>query len=175
MTAMTGTHHRLIECILLFDYSSLDEENMETRGKTRRWLNRQERLGYLQTKFKNWRWRIHGFKEMLRMSYEDKQLLNSIEQHSTPHQVNVGNNVITAPERLALTLRFVATGESFKSLSFQFCISNGTISYIVKKVCDAFIKIPSPVYLKHLLQQMNGIKLLVNLINNVILERRSAL
>ena len=53
MTAMTGTHHRLIECILLFDYSSLDEENMETRGKTRRWLNRQERIGYLQTKFKN--------------------------------------------------------------------------------------------------------------------------
>ena len=118
----------------------------------------------------------HGFKEMLRMSYEDfKQLLNNIEQHSTPHQVNVGNKVITAPERLALTLRFVATGESFKSLSFQFCISNGTISYIVKKVCDAFIKIPSPVYLKHLLQQMNGIKLLVNLINNVILQRRSAL
>lgn len=118
----------------------------------------------------------HGFKEILRMSYEDfKQLLNNIEQHSTPHQVNVGNKVITAPERLALTLRFVATGESFKSLSFQFCKSNGTISYIVKKVCDAFIKIPSPVYLKHLLQQMNGIKLLVNLINNVILQRRSAL
>lgn len=118
----------------------------------------------------------HGFKEMLRMSYEDfKQLLNNIEQHITPHQVNVGNKVITAPERLALTLRFVATGESFKSLSFQFCISNGTISYIVKKVCDAFIKIPSPVYLKHLLQQMNGIKLLVNLINNVILQRCSAL
>ena len=118
----------------------------------------------------------HGFKEMLRMSYEDfKQLLNNIEQHITPHQVNVSNKVITAPERLALTLRFVATCESFKSLSFQFCISNGTISYIVKKVCDAFIKIPSPVYLKHLLQQMNGIKLLVNLINNVILQRCSAL
>lgn len=118
----------------------------------------------------------HGFKEMLRMSYEDfKQLLNNIEQHITPHQVNVSNKVITAPERLALTLRFVATGESFKSLSFQFCISNGTISYIVKKVCDAFFKIPSPVYLKHLLQQMNGIKLLVNLINNVILQRCSAL
>ena len=118
----------------------------------------------------------HGFKEMLRMSYEDfKQLLNNIEQHITPHQVNVSNKVITAPERLALTLRFVATGESFKSLSFQFCISNGTISYIVKKVCDAFIKIPSPVYLKHLLQQMNGIKLLGNLINNVILQRCSAL
>ena len=118
----------------------------------------------------------HGFKEMLRMSYEDfKQLLNNIEQHITPHQVNVSNKVITAPERLALTLRFVATGESFKSLSFQFCISNETISYIVKKVCDAFIKIPSPVYLKHLLQQMNGIKLLGNLINNVILQRCSAL
>ena len=79
---------------------------------------------------------IPGFKEMLRMSYEDfKKLLNSKEQHTTPHEVNGGNKIIAAPERLALTLRFPATGESFKSLSFQFCISNRTASYIVKQVC----------------------------------------
>ena len=70
-----------------------------------------------------------------RMSYEDfKKLLNSIEQHIPSYQVNGGNKDITAPERLVLTLRFLATGESFKSLSFQFCISNKTFSCIVKQV-----------------------------------------
>ena len=59
-----------------------------------------------------------------RMSYEDfKKLLNCIEQHIPSYQVNGGNKDITAPERLVLTLRFLVTGESFKSLSFQFCKS----------------------------------------------------
>ena len=83
-----------------------------------------------------------GFKEILRMSYEGfKKLLNFIEQHITLHQINDENIAIAAPERLALTLRFLATGESFKSLSFQFCISSRTISHIFKQVCNAFIKI----------------------------------
>ena len=52
-----------------------------------------------------------SFKEMLRMSYEDlKKLLNSIEQHNTPHRVNDRNKVTTTPKRLAFTLRFLAIG-----------------------------------------------------------------
>ena len=58
------------------------------------------------------------------MKYEDfKKLLNSIEQHNTPHQVNSGNKIITATERFVLLLQFLAIGENFKSLSFQFRIS----------------------------------------------------
>ena len=63
-----------------------------------------------------------------------KSILSQIEESITPHQVNGGNEVISAPERLVLTLRFLAKGESFKSLSFQFRISNRTISYIVQQV-----------------------------------------
>ena len=37
---------------------------------------------------------------------------------------------ISAAERMALTLRFLATGESFHSLAVQFCISRHAISYI---------------------------------------------
>ena len=88
-----------------------------------------------------------GFKEILRMSYEDfKKLLNFIEQHITLHQINGENIAIAAPERLAVTLRFLATGESFKSLSFQFCISSRTISHILKQVCNAFINILCQVF-----------------------------
>lgn len=44
---------------------------------------------------------------------------------------------IPASERLALTICFLATGETFQSLSFQFCIGKATVSGIVMEVCDA--------------------------------------
>ena len=50
-----------------------------------------------------------------------------------------GGNIISPAERVALTLRVLATGESFHSLAFQFCISTHVISYIrsaVKFQCE---------------------------------------
>ena len=57
------------------------------------------------------------------MSYDDFQtLLRYVEKDITPCQVSGGHKVITAAERLTLTIRFLATGESYRSLSFQFRI-----------------------------------------------------
>ncbi|CAL1278735.1 unnamed protein product, partial [Larinioides sclopetarius] len=42
---------------------------------------------------------------------------------------------ISAGERLALTLRYLATGETQTSLSFQFRIAQNTISGIIPAVC----------------------------------------
>lgn len=45
---------------------------------------------------------------------------------------------IPASERLALTIRFLATGETFQSLSFHVRIGKATVSgIIVTEVCDA--------------------------------------
>ena len=44
---------------------------------------------------------------------------------------------ISPQERLALTLRFLATGETFRSLEFFFRISRKAISYIVVQVVTA--------------------------------------
>ena len=46
---------------------------------------------------------------------------------------------ISPPERLALTLRFLATGETFRSIEFQFRVSRTAISYIVLEVCEAIL------------------------------------
>ena len=62
-----------------------------------------------------------------------------------------GANPVQTDERLALTLRFLATVETFQSLSFQYRISLNAVSYIVKGCCKAivermesnFIKVPS--------------------------------
>ena len=85
----------------------------------------------------------------MRMSHEEfLDILQLIEQYITPNTILRGNKVICAKARLTVTIRFLATGETFRSLSFQFRISRGAISYIVTEVCNAVIKNMSHVYLK---------------------------
>ena len=60
----------------------------------------------------------------------------------------MGGKPIVPAERLALTLRFLATGETFQSLHFQFRISRPAISYNVTEVCEAVTKMLGPSYLK---------------------------
>ena len=55
---------------------------------------------------------------------------------------------ISPGERLAVTLRFLATGESFSSLQYQFRISAASLSIIVPEVCQAVFQVLKDVYFK---------------------------
>lgn len=55
---------------------------------------------------------------------------------------------ISASERLIVTLRYLATGESFRSLQYIFRIPHNTISIIIPDVCDALYRVLSPNFLK---------------------------
>lgn len=55
---------------------------------------------------------------------------------------------ISPTERLAVTLRYLATGESFRSLQYVFRIPHNTISGIIPEVCDAIYTVLQPKYLK---------------------------
>lgn len=50
--------------------------------------------------------------------------------------------------RLALTLHFLATGNSYRSLQFVFIISPSSISVIIPEVLDAIYTVLAPRYLK---------------------------
>ena len=82
-----------------------------------------------------------SFKEMMRMSKGDYlYILKQIERDITPKKILGGNEVINAKARLVVTVRFFATGKTFRSLSFQFRISHADISYIVLEVCKALVR-----------------------------------
>lgn len=66
---------------------------------------------------------------------------------------------ISASERLALTLRFLAAGKSFQSLSFQFRIGKATVSGIFTEVCDAIYDVLERTFFRHLSKLKNGLKL----------------
>ena len=62
---------------------------------------------------------------------------------------NLGGHLPIMPdERLALTLRYIAIGESFQSPSFQFRISLNAVSYIIKGSCNALVDELVPVFVK---------------------------
>ncbi|CAH1959144.1 unnamed protein product [Acanthoscelides obtectus] len=64
-------------------------------------------------------------------------VLSLVEEDITSSSYNRVKEPITAAEKLALTLRFLATGESYRSLSFGYRISHSAISKIVPKVLAA--------------------------------------
>ena len=79
-----------------------------------------------------------GFKDMFPMSLTDNEfLLSQISDLISPNERISGNRPILVDKKLTLTLRYLASGESFQFFSYQFGISLVAVSYIVKGCCSA--------------------------------------
>ena len=136
--------------MIISDIIDDDDDYVNVRDRTREWVKKREEKGA----FNNivYELRIQGsdtYKEMMRMTYDTFcVLLNYIEPYISPTERYFGTKVIKATERLVLTSRFIAIGESFKSLSYQFRISTNAISYIVKQVTEAIVTYVGKHFLK---------------------------
>ena len=124
---------------------SLEEkETKNKRGKTRQWIQRREEKGFYTNIVEELQVEdTKTYEEMLRMNYDTfKFILKKTEQDITPTTLMSGGlKTISPGDRLTLTLRYLATGECYRSLSFQFRISRRTILYLIQEVCRATIKI----------------------------------
>ena len=114
----------------------LDDDEVKTRRKTRSRIKRRKQRGAFSNIAHELRMEdIASFKEMLRMDYDTfLNLLAAIEPSISPQESNHGVPTIKANERSTFTLHFLATGETFRSLGFQFRISHSAITYIVISV-----------------------------------------
>ena len=79
------------------------------------------------------------FKNMIRM---DPPMFRELLARLTPRISKQDTNyrpAIKPGVRLAVTLKYLATGETYHSLSFAFRVPHNTISQIIKDVCQAII------------------------------------
>ena len=79
------------------------------------------------------------YKNFTRM---DRDMFNNIVEAVTPlisKKETFCRKPIDPSTRVAITLRFMATGNSYKSLQYSFRVANNTISGIVPETCNAII------------------------------------
>lgn len=86
----------------------------------------------------------HGydqFKNFTRMTETDFEFLLSLIEPSIIKKDTSFREAISPRIRLALTLRFLATGDSYSSLQYLFKISKSSITYIIPEVCQAIVEV----------------------------------
>ena len=106
----------------------------------RPWLQRRVFLGQYDTLMNELRVEaLGGFKAFLRMDAEVfTQILGRIEGRIT--KSSEGRPPLMPGLKFAITLRFLATGNSYRSLAFDFRVAHNTISLFVPEVCDAIVE-----------------------------------
>ena len=119
-----------------------DPNDCVKQGKTREWLKEQAVKGMFQTVMQLSLQDTPAFKEIMWMSPDqfNWRNLNAIEPDICKQSAKMGGEPIVPAERLALMLRFLAIGESYQFLHFQFRMSRPAISYVVTQVCEAITK-----------------------------------
>ncbi|KAM3936839.1 uncharacterized protein RB166_001486 [Leptodactylus fuscus] len=99
-------------------------------------LSQRPRKGHFRNLYNDLRQHPDKFHSYCRMSIPTfDHLLSDLRPAITSHNTNM-RQCITAEERLIITLRFLATGNSFVSLHFEFLLADSTISKIVRHTCQ---------------------------------------
>ena len=80
---------------------------------------------------------IPGFTNFMRMTPELFEMIKTRLQPCLARQATNYRAPISVGENLALTIRYLATGESYTSLSYQFRVGRSTISKFLPEVCRA--------------------------------------
>ncbi|XP_066924421.1 uncharacterized protein [Clytia hemisphaerica] len=145
---MAATVEDFTAVVLLSELVDSDDEKPR-REKTRQWLKRRKEKGYFSNIVQELILEDHrGFRDMFRMDVRDFQfVLSKISDLISPTERSGGTTPINADKRLSLTLRYLATGESLESLSFQFRICANAVSYIIKGCCNPIVEQLEPEFL----------------------------
>ncbi|XP_055910884.1 uncharacterized protein LOC129945249 [Eupeodes corollae] len=138
-----------------FLLESSDEETAKQPKKmcrrvwTKDWVARREQEGFYAKLMVELRTEEPElYRNFLRMDCKQfDHLLSLVAPHIQKQDTNMRRS-ISAGEGLALTLRYLATGENFRSLQYLFRIPATTISTTIPHVLDAIYKVLVDEYLQ---------------------------
>ena len=88
-----------------------------------------------------------AFESYMRMDFEHFSKIVDLLLERLHKKDTVMKACVKPAEMCCLAIRYLATGESFHSLEFQFPMSGVTISKIVIEVCQALFEVIGPIYL----------------------------
>ena len=111
---------KALEMVELVD--SEEEEETKGRGTTRSWLKKREELGYFtnnirESQLEGTQW----LEEMMRMDSHRNfiEISNVFAPAITPQEITGGNKVISAAERLTITLRLFSYRRNVSVIEFS--------------------------------------------------------
>ena len=113
------------------------------------WISRREERGVFHQLIRELEvGDVVAYRELFRMTKEQFSFLLGkvsplIQKKEQPSPINSVRATIQPDERLAVTLRYLATGETYHSLEYSFRISRQTISSIVSETSRALYKVSS--------------------------------
>ncbi|CAM1308213.1 Uncharacterised protein r2_g1811 [Pycnogonum litorale] len=91
---------------------------------------------------------IDSWRRYIRMDHDQFTKLLELVQPLIERRDTILRQAIPAAEKLSLCLRYLATGESFHSLSCPFKVGKSTISTFIPEVCQAIYNVLRNEYLK---------------------------
>ena len=124
---------------------TVQEQQKKRRAATRRtcwvrpWLRRRIFLGQYIRLMEMRTEDIHSFTNYMRMPPE---LVDEVLQrigHRIQKQTTFWREPLSPGLRFAITMRYLASGDSYRSLQNEFRVANNTIAGIIPEVCEAII------------------------------------
>lgn len=90
----------------------------------------------------------NAYRNFIRMDEDTFELLLGLVQEDLKKQDTTFRKAIPVREKLAVTLRFLATGESLTSLAYQTRLSLPFLSFAIPEVCKAIYRRLGRIHLK---------------------------
>ncbi|XP_028159789.1 uncharacterized protein LOC114352396 [Ostrinia furnacalis] len=122
-----------------------ETKKRKTRRQRRWWMkkiHRNRTRQFIEEKFNELLYEPSGeFDNFCRMSYTDFEFLLQKISPMISKQDTDFRDAIPAKFRLAITLRFLASGDSYKSLHYMFKVSVSMISITIREVCRSLNEI----------------------------------
>lgn len=126
-----------------------DEDEIQTKRKwSKQWLLERRKYSHMNLLHELQSNEPTDFKNYLRMeNHTFYELLNLVRPYIEKQNTKLRES-ISAEERLVATLRFLATGRSYKDLKFSCAISAQALGKIIPETCWAIFKVLRGEYLK---------------------------